>query len=77
VSPAPPGGFPRDLAQAVRDTCRDELSRAWEEALASGLCAEGAWEVALGALAHLDPEELVRRARERAVGGDRAGHAPT
>ncbi|HEV8630908.1 MAG TPA: hypothetical protein VGV61_11365 [Thermoanaerobaculia bacterium] len=40
------------------------LADAWEEALASGLCGEGAFEAALGALSRLAPEELLRRAAE-------------
>ena len=61
----PPGDPGRDLALAIRDECREALSRAWEDALVSGLCGEGAWEAALGALARLDADELLRRARER------------
>ena len=66
--PPPSGGNSDDdraLALAVRDACRAALVAAWEDARLSGLCDEGAWEVALGALARLTPDELLARARRR------------
>ncbi len=55
---------PRELARAVRDACVEALTRAYEEASISGLCAEGAWEVALGQLRGLEADELLRRAAQ-------------
>jgi len=47
---------------AVREACREALLEAHEEALSAGLCGEGAWEAALGALSRLSVEELLARA---------------
>jgi hypothetical protein len=58
----------RALALAIRDVCRAEMVRAWEDALSSGLCNEGAFEVAVGALARLDADELLRRVRDSGAG---------
>ena len=60
-SGAPPSE-PGELALAVRDACRAVLAEAHEEALLAGLCGDGAWEAALGALSGLSAEELLRRA---------------
>lgn len=49
----------RRLALAIRDGCRKALSAAHEEALAAGLCGDGAWEAALGALSRLSADELL------------------
>lgn len=54
------------VALAARETCRQTLAAAWEEALAAGVCAEGAWEAALGALSRLGPQELLGEAEEPA-----------
>lgn len=59
---AEPADVRRELARAIRDACAEALAAAYEEASISGLCGEGAWEVALGRLRGLDPEELLRRA---------------
>jgi hypothetical protein len=64
-APGPPLAAPADQerqARAIRDACREVVAEAWEEALASGLCDEGAFEAALGALSRVQPEELLRRA---------------
>jgi hypothetical protein len=62
----------RELALAVRDVCRAVLAEAFEEAQVAGLCDEGAWEAALGALSSLGADELMvrveKRAEERARG---------
>jgi len=60
-SPAPEPS-PEALALAVREACRAALLDAHEEALSAGLCGEGAWEAALGALSRLSVEELLARA---------------
>ena len=55
----------RALALSVREACRSVLQASWDEARLAGLCDDGAWEVALGALSRLTPEELLARARGR------------
>jgi hypothetical protein len=59
ASPAPD---PQQLALAIREACRQALAEAHEEALSAGLCGEGAWEAALGALSRLSAAELLARA---------------
>ena len=39
-----------DLAKRIRDACLEALLQAYEDAGVQGLCAEGRWEVAVGAL---------------------------
>ena len=56
----------RELALAVRDVCRAVLAEAFEEAQVAGLCDEGAWEAAMGALSRLGADELMARAEKRA-----------
>lgn len=41
-------------AAAVRDACVEAALDAWEDAGIRGLCAEGRWEVAIGAIQSLD-----------------------
>jgi hypothetical protein len=55
----------RELALAVRDVCRAVLAEAFEEAQVAGLCDEGAWEAAIGALSRLGADELMARAEKR------------
>ena len=50
----------RQLAEAVRDACLRAALDAYEGALTDGLCAEGAWEVAVGVMQSLDVAGLVR-----------------
>lgn len=47
------------LAEAVRSACLDAAQRAHEEAGISGLCGEGRWECAIGAIRTLDLATLV------------------
>ena len=61
----PAAGDPRELALAIRDACRAALAEAHEEALLAGLCGDGAWEAALGALSRLSADELLQRAAAR------------
>lgn len=49
-----------DLAKRIRDECLETVLRAYEDAGIQGLCAEGRWEVAVGALRTLDLAPLVR-----------------
>jgi formiminotetrahydrofolate cyclodeaminase len=55
------GGGPIDtqrLAEAVRQACIDAAASAYEDASLSGLCHEGAWEVAVGAIRSVDLSAL-------------------
>lgn len=49
----------RALAERVRRACLLAAAAAYEQAREDGLCAEGAWEAAMGALAALDLRELL------------------
>lgn len=49
------------LAQRVRAVCLQALLQAYEDAGVQGLCAEGRWEAALGALQRLSPEQLLEK----------------
>ncbi len=51
------------LAEAVRDLCLREAKEAYDDARMRGLCEEGAWECAVGALEALDVDDLVRGAK--------------
>lgn len=57
----------RRLAEAVRAACLDAAIKSYEQASISGLCGEGAWEAARGAIQMLDIECLLR---------ERAGEKP-
>ena len=41
---------PEDLAKRIRDACLEAVLQAYEDAGMQGLCAEGRWEAAVGAL---------------------------
>ena len=49
-----------DLAKRIRDTCIDAVLQAYEDAGIQGLCAEGRWEAALGALRKVELAQLLR-----------------
>jgi hypothetical protein len=49
----------RALARAVQQACIDAALAAYEEAGISGLCQEGRWEVAVGAMRSLDIDALL------------------
>jgi hypothetical protein len=49
-----------DLAKRLRDACLAAVIEAYEDAGLQGLCAEGRWEAAVGALRTLDLTALVR-----------------
>ena len=51
------------FAEAVRDVCLREAKEAYEDARMRGLCEEGAWECAVGALESLSIGDLVRCVR--------------
>jgi hypothetical protein len=54
---------PRELAEQVRTALVEAALSAYEDASVRGLCAEGAWEVAVGAMRSLDLSRLVAGAR--------------
>jgi pentatricopeptide repeat protein len=49
----------RRLAQAVRDACLRAALEAHEDAGVRGLCQEGRWEAAVGAIQSMDLERLL------------------
>lgn len=54
-------GAARRIAEAVHAACLRELLEAYEDAAISGLCGEGALEVAVGRVRNLDLEALLAR----------------
>lgn len=69
------------LARVIRDACIQEALSAYENAGISGLCAEGRWECAIGALRQLDLEALVQDLARRnpdpqTASGDHAAQDP-
>ena len=55
---------PQELAERVRAALIEAATAAYDDAAIRGLCAEGAWEVAVGAMRGLD---LSRIAGQRSV----------
>ncbi len=51
----------REIAECVRAACRKSAQDAYERALADGLCAEGAFEVAMDSIQSLDITALLRQ----------------
>lgn len=52
------------IAEATRDACIEEAQRSYEDARMRGLCAEGAWEAAVGAMQSLKIERVADEAIE-------------
>ena len=52
------------LAAQVQQACLAAARRGYEEAAVSGLCHEGAWEAALGAIEMVDLDALVAGSKE-------------
>jgi hypothetical protein len=50
-----------DLAKRIRDACLRAALEAYEDAGMQGLCAEGRWEAAVGALQSLDVTTLLKK----------------
>ncbi len=50
----------RRMAEAVRSACIAAALNGYENAAISGLCHEGAWEAAIGAMRMLDVEKLLK-----------------
>ena len=48
----------RQVAEAVRNACIEAAQRSYEDARMRGLCAEGAWEAAVGAMRSLNVEQV-------------------
>ena len=53
---------PQKIAEAVRRACIEAALEAYEDAQVRGLCREGAWEVAIGAVRTLDVAAVVAAA---------------
>lgn len=49
-----------ELAESVRAAYLRTLATAYEDAGLQGLCEEGRWEAAVGAVRSIDPQELRR-----------------
>lgn len=56
---------PVALASAVREACVRAALEAYENARMDGLCHDGAWEVAVGAMRALNVERLVQDLGDR------------
>ena len=54
-----------DIAKGIRDTCIEAALQAYEDAGIHGLCAEGRWEAAVGALKTVDLTPLLREFKQR------------
>ncbi len=52
----------RQLAEAVRQRCLEELVDAYEHGGMSGLCVEGRWDLALDRLRSLDLQAVLAEA---------------
>lgn len=52
-------------AEAVRTACLEAAINAYEQASISGLCGEGAWEVARGAIQTLDLKRLIEEEKRK------------
>jgi hypothetical protein len=49
------------LAEAIRTACLQAGLDAYEDASIRGLCHEGAWECAVGAIQSLDVEDILQK----------------
>ena len=49
-----------NFAKGIRDACLEAVLQEYEDAGVQGLCAEGRWEAAVGALRTLDLAPLLR-----------------
>jgi hypothetical protein len=59
------------LAAHLRDRCREAAVRAYEDAGIQGLCAEGRWEAAVGAIETVDLKSLLQDLVANGSGGAR------
>jgi hypothetical protein len=58
------------LAERVRAACIQAAVESYEDASAAGLCAQGAWEAAIGAMQSLDIGALIQEAQPQPGSGD-------
>jgi hypothetical protein len=56
---------PNKLAQRIRDACLQAAQNAYEDSGIQGLCAEGRWEAAIGAIQTLNLEQLTRTLEDK------------
>jgi len=54
-------------AELIRAACLEAATRAYEQASISGLCGEGAWEVARAAIERLDVEKVIRDSLKKII----------
>lgn len=54
-------GEKRQIAEAVRKACVQAALAGYEQAAMDGLCQEGAWECAVGAMQALDVEAVIAK----------------
>ncbi|HEY5086070.1 MAG TPA: hypothetical protein VII66_01815 [Gemmatimonadaceae bacterium] len=57
-------GVRQDIAEATQCALVDVAMQAYEEAGLSGLCAEGRWEVAVGAMRSYDVRKITPKAED-------------
>jgi hypothetical protein len=50
----------RQLAEAIRAACIQAALEGYQDASMSGLCHEGAWEMAIDAMRALDIEAIIK-----------------
>jgi hypothetical protein len=55
---------PEEFAKRIRDACLEGLLQAYEDAGIQGLCAEGRWEAAVGALKTVELAPLLREFKQ-------------
>lgn len=55
----------KTLAEAVREACLKAALDAYEDASMRGICHEGAWECAVGALRSVDVDAVLARRRTK------------
>jgi len=56
-----------NFAKRIRDACLEAVLQEYEDAGVQGLCAEGRWEAAVGALRTLDLAPLLREFEHRSA----------
>lgn len=59
------------LAARIRDRCREAAVRAYDDAGIQGLCAEGRWEAAVGAIETVDLKSVLQELATNGSGGPR------
>jgi len=67
----------RDLAERVRAAVLGAALAAYEDAGVRGLCAEGAWEIAVGAMRTLDLSRVVTQATSPSNDSRTSSHSVT